>query len=122
MKKPRKPRKRKWVAVACVLAVAYVGSFYCWKWVALKQAAPYGLIGYYFFWPPDEDDWLPEAVVRIFYLPLIFVDWKLFGGEPLGSPPLEHLSRFEREGDSRWVALASPVSVAFCSTPAFECR
>lgn len=87
----KRPTTKRLLLVSVLFLVAYVGSYICWKHVALKRSRQHGIEGYYFLWSPD-DNILAEDVIRVFYLPLILIDVEVFRGEGPATLPTEHLS------------------------------
>ncbi len=85
-------RQRKWLLTTIVLVVTYSGSFYCWKHLAMARCAEYGMVGYYFLWPPGQN-LMTESMLRLFYFPMIILDEKVLGGVGPASPPTERLSQ-----------------------------
>lgn len=90
-------KKASWFVVGAMLLVAYVGSYICWKSLALRRYEQYDIIGYFFIWPYNDEKLILEDMVRKLYSPLIIIDMRILGGEG----PAPHLDYFYLEDDEK---------------------
>ena len=88
-------KKASWLLVGALLLVAYVGSYACWKSLALRHYDKYDIIGYFFIWPYDDETLFLEDMIRRFYGPLIIIDMRILGGEG----PAPHFDYFDWQND-----------------------
>ncbi len=79
----------RWLPIA--ILTLYLGTFVGLKVRALRWSREYGLKGYYFL-PPYEDNEELEYKIRAIFFPLILIDHYLITGDGPAAPPLRRFS------------------------------
>lgn len=76
------------ISLLAVLLVGYTATYFVLSRQAMAKSEPYGLIGYFFVFPPeDTDEWrAAERRYRLLFMPLIVLEDQL-GSKTLPGPP-----------------------------------